>query len=446
MRFILIILLLFFGIMANGQEKVVLTVLDQISLTPIQNVNVSSENGYFLGKTNTDGAIILELYSTKIISLNHVSYSSKEVEITFGPNSYTIQLMPKTEVLGDVTITAKEPVVVYKNDVFHASDYEFLDQNNILILTYEKKRMFKKESQADLEILERCKLVCLDENLKVKTESKIIPVAIDIQKDEFGQCFLTTIESIFFVIITDHGIMLDEMSDDFSLNENRNLVIDETNEIQLISDYEDTYPEFSYYLSNRKGDLEKVCTVKDEQLMHLFRAQYRDFKPREKLEAYRMELKTGIDKEVISGYMSGFHKSIYFRPIYAPAFKVDSGFIIVNHVANQIERYSSKGVKIDGTEIKYHLKSRKTGWTENLIQDKETEEIYTCFEVNGNAILKKINHRTGQIHDEMKLTYRYPEQLSVLNGEVYYLYRPFGSSQKKYLYKEGSLDAELLAN
>ncbi|MFK7757453.1 MAG: hypothetical protein AB8B53_11035 [Flavobacteriales bacterium] len=430
----------------SGQISCSILILDEITQKPVADVNISSENGYYLGKTNVEGEFLIKSIATQILTLEHVSYTAEQLTVKANSKSLTAELTPKTELLDGVVISAKEPEVVYKDEVYHASDYEFLDKNNLLILTYEKKRMFKRESQADLEILERCKLVCLDDNLEVKTESRLIPEALEIRKDAYNQCFLKSTKSIFFIMITDQGIVLDEMPDDFSLNKNQDLVLNESEGIQLVSDYEESYPEFNYYIIKQGEELEKVCTINDEKLMHLFRAQYRNFQPREKLEAYRMELKTGIDKEVISGYMSGFHKSMYFKAIYAPAFHTNSGFVIFNHITDKAINYNQTGNVLDSTGISYHLKPRKSGWANHLIQDKVTGDIYTYFQVNGNTSLHRINLDTGELEESIKLSYRYPDQIGVLNGEVYYLYRPFGSSQKMYVYKEGSPIEDFLAN
>jgi uncharacterized secreted protein with C-terminal beta-propeller domain len=50
--------------------------------------------------------------------------------------------------------------------------------------------------------------------------------------------------------------------------------------------------------------------------------------------------------------------------------------------------------------------------------------------------LHRINLATGKAEEAISLVYDYPSSIQIRNEEVYYTYRPFESSQKKYLYKE----------
>jgi hypothetical protein len=47
-----------------------------------------------------------------------------------------------------------------------------------------------------------------------------------------------------------------------------------------------------------------------------------------------------------------------------------------------------------------------------------------------------IDLKTGNITEKVRLEFRYIDKIAIQNNFVYYVYRPFESTQKKFLYKE----------
>jgi hypothetical protein len=91
---------------------------------------------------------------------------------------------------------------------------------------------------------------------------------------------------------------------------------------------------------------------------------------------------------------------------------------------------------IDTTAVFHHYNPRKSGWKKNVIQDKVTGAIYAVFESNGFSYLGLINVNTGKIDKKVKLAFKYVDKIRVNNNFVYYIYRPFESLQRKFLYRE----------
>jgi hypothetical protein len=90
----------------------------------------------------------------------------------------------------------------------------------------------------------------------------------------------------------------------------------------------------------------------------------------------------------------------------------------------------------DSVRISYHKESRKSGWEQPLIQDKKSNKIYGVFERNGYTFLSQIDMKTGLIVKSFRLYYKYVEHIQVIDDIIYYVYRPFESVQKKYIYQE----------
>jgi glutathione peroxidase-family protein len=47
-----------------------------------------------------------------------------------------------------------------------------------------------------------------------------------------------------------------------------------------------------------------------------------------------------------------------------------------------------------------------------------------------------VDFKTGEISEKVKLHYKYVEKIRVHNNKIFYIYRPFESIQKRFLYKE----------
>ena len=71
-----------------------------------------------------------------------------------------------------------------------------------------------------------------------------------------------------------------------------------------------------------------------------------------------------------------------------------------------------------------------------MIKDKLEELIYAIYNGGGYTYVRQIKYRTGFIGKTTKLKFRFIENIKIEKGYVYYIYRPFESSQKRFLYKE----------
>jgi hypothetical protein len=94
------------------------------------------------------------------------------------------------------------------------------------------------------------------------------------------------------------------------------------------------------------------------------------------------------------------------------------------------------GESLDTISIYHHYQPKKTGWQKQLIQDNVTGVIYAQYEKDGNMYLGIVDVKTGEINEKVKLNYKYVEKIRVHNNKVFYVYRPFESMQRRFLYKE----------
>ncbi|MGB0425017.1 MAG: hypothetical protein ACPGED_11855, partial [Flavobacteriales bacterium] len=167
-----------------------------------------------------------------------------------------------------------------------------------------------------------------------------------------------------------------------------------------------------------------------------FRSEYKWLSTRDKLNAKRLEIATGIDKEIFGAYMTGFSNSPYYNALYAPLFVENDSVFVFDHYADFMYTYTQNYEKLDSVPISYHKGKTSRFWEEQVIFDQGNGNAYTVFRRNGNCYLQGIDKKSGESLGNFKMFHRYPENLVIKNGEVYYVYRPFESPQKKFLYRE----------
>ena len=157
--------------------------------------------------------------------------------------------------------------------------------------------------------------------------------------------------------------------------------------------------------------------------------------PKDKVKARNLAYKYGMEKQDVAALMVNFTNTMYYEPLYAPLFVVDDTVLIFDHYSNQILKIDEFGEKIDSIGISYH-ENREEKWKKLLLKDDGLDEIYSINIKEGHLSLDRINTYNGIIENNYKLKYRYVENIHIKDGYAYYIYRPYESMQKKYLYRE----------
>jgi hypothetical protein len=213
-------------------------------------------------------------------------------------------------------------------------------------------------------------------------------------------------------------------------------IVDTSSVKWFFSNYNKDYPAFNYFAFDAQDSAYmKVTEIKDDLMMELYRSEYKWVDVRTKLWAKNKELETGIDAEVWVG-ANYFTQSIYYKSLYAPLFEKQDTLFVFDYYKDQLRTYNSTGNALDTIPLFHQYNPKKSGWKNHLIQDKSTGDIYALFERSGYSYLGKIDLNNAQIKETVRLTNRYIDKISIKDEFVYYIYRPFESAQKKFLYKE----------
>ena len=356
-----------------------------------------------------------------IFSLNSIQISEGLLQIRI-PISFTGQDIEGIEVSGQY-----KPEVIFGSDELHVEDFEVLSEDEFIILTYSKK--INKSSRL---IHYKDGEISSEKNIDFPIVSK------ELIRDYQGKIYLDCETEMF-------EILLNNISEEIELlviskdNFNRDIspIKDSLDNQFFISNYQDWYPAFEYYaISTQDSSLRELYKVRDELMMELYRSEYKWMDVRTKLWAWDMERETGIDREIWVG-ANYFTQSIYYEPLYAPLFLINDTLLIFDFLRDSLFGYHSKNMKLIIQEnITFHKEDKKTGWKKWMIQDPITKKVYGLYGKVGYFQLVEVSPRTGEIEKINNLTYRYCEKIKVYDNAIYYVYRPFESPQKKYLYKE----------
>ena len=393
-----------------------------------------SFNGHYTF-TNDQGEYFLEVYNKETLQLTfkHVGFLTKTITVNnrwFKNIRHNDTLEFKKTILDDnllkqFTVTSKKIDTIYGNQRFSVEDFELIDSNRLILLLYEKN--LKKGSK-----------IVLTDGLQEMIHSYIVPgKAISLYKDFAERVFVITETGVFHVKVNNIANKIELLSvDEKDFYGFYHRVIDTLENQYFYSNYNELYPEVRFYATIKDDTSHFLMReVRDDFMMELYRAQFKYVSGRDKLWAYRKEQETGIDKEIWIG-ASFFTQDILYQPVYAPLFVKNDTVLIFDHYNDLLFKYDISRKPVDSIPISYHHKNKKDKWNQPLVQDPILKNILGIYHKGGITILKSIDLNTGKPVNYFELGFRYVEKVKVIDGYVYYVYRPFESLQKKFLYRE----------
>lgn len=428
MKFVII---LFFGFnfLAFSQTEIGVYCVDNISNEKIQNaeIKVFQNQGVSNYKTNKSGYVKISIDTTLEFKIEikhsiYIDFITESSATNLKNKSLTLKLQAKIQELESVDAFAPGvPSILFQSEKLSVADFELLPNAEILLLLYPKT--LKKGSELAVfngkEILTR--FIVPEKPLELIHDFRNNPHVV-CENGVFGihraenKLGISTIEKSYF------------MKYIFP-------IVDTSFSKYYFSNFNKNYPAFDYKMYDQlDSSYSSIIEIKDDLMMELYRSEYKWVDVRAKLWAKNLELETGIDKEVWIG-ANYFTQSIYYKELYAPMFKKGDSIFVFDYYKDKLFTFDITGIKIDSVDIFHHYNPKKSGWKKNLIQDKETGEIFAYFEKDGTCSLKSIDLKTGKFDKTIQFQHKYIDKIAVFGNMVYYIYRPFESLQKKFLYQ-----------
>lgn len=370
----------------------------------------------------------IQVGTALIFKCSHQIYDSYEKTIKVKTLSDTLKLeffLNPTKINNIKEVIVKAPGVpdtVFHSERLSVADFEVQKNGNVLLLTYPKQ--LAKGSE-----------LLLFDGQKVLSSFQVNDQAQYLARDYRGNTHVICKENTFGILVSDREIQVGQVPKDYFLKYIAPIVDTNSSKVYF-SNFNKDYPAFEYFaLDLQDSTYKTILHIEDELMMELYRSEYKWMDVRTKMWAKNKELQTGIDAEIWVG-ANFFTQSIYYKEVYAPMFHRNDSIFIFNYPKDRLETYDKYGNMIDSVAIFHHYHAKQTGWQRNLIQDKITGTVYAVFEKTGTTYLGVVDLKTGEIKEKVKLGFRYVDKIRVQNNFVYYVYRPFESIQKKFLYKE----------
>jgi len=429
MRQLCTYILVLISIHCFAQQQVQFYLVERDSKVPISNAYVYSDTDE--ATSNSNGLVKIDFNEKLQLKITHLSY--RDTVVSFDALlTDTIELTKAINVLKQVEVDSR-PYIVFKSDEYHVFDYEFLG-DTLLILTYEREKMFRRQEEQSDAIYLGCQILAISPSGNILTSRKLMDEIVGFHRDPLDQIYIKSRKAIYSV---QYNMQLSLAALDLkTFKEQVEPIKASLSNLLVVDNYRWHYPEFSYYSVKRNSDsLKLIRTIKDDFTMELLRSEYKYMNNRDKLLAYRQELETGVDKEVISAYKTGFQSSLYYQPCYAPVFSSDSLLWIFDHHAGFIFTHSLTNSLRDSVELGYTDGSRLK-FDDLVLRDRKKPFFYSVFKKGAHKYLGRINLSSGDISELTKLYYPFPEKIKVQNGSAYYLYRKPESKNYTYLFAE----------
>lgn len=420
----------------TAQHRIIAGKVASSNGNAIVGVNVSVEGTVLGASTDVFGRFSLSAPLQGIVHFSHVGFADTSIHFSVETDSILLTLREHIEVLPVLDVLSEmKPEVVFGHEEMHVADLELLD-DALLLLTYSRERMLKRHERCKDVIYRHPKLVLSDRGQNIHDIKYLNGEFVRLHKDHRQRLYVLGPEQVYLVKVHNKEMELHEV-DMAQFQETIAPCVAQIENRTYFSNFDETYPSFSYFAFNEQDSTyNEICSIEDKPLMQLFRSQFKYMSGHDKVRAMDTELLTGIDAEVIAAYMTGFPDDQYFESLYAPMFVRQDQVLVFDHYEDLLCKYLPNGTKVQEVPLAYHKEKAGRHWKKLLLQDESSGAVFTVHQRNGRTTIRKIDLQTGSLGTPFTLFYRNVENLQVDNGEVYYIYRPFGSLQKKYLYKE----------
>jgi hypothetical protein len=314
------------------------------------------------------------------------------------------------------------PDTIYGSDRLSVADFEIQKNGKLILLTYPKQ--LKKGGE-----------IILFDGKEVLSTFPVNDVPEKLIRDFRGNTHVICQSDILTIVTTKNEVQIASIEKDYFFKYIAPII--DTNRTKMyLNNFNPVYPAFDYFTFDRiDSSYKKILHIEDDLMMELYKSEYKWMDVRTKLWAKNKEIETGISAEVWVG-ANYFTQSLYYEEAYAPMFHRNDSIFVFDYSKDRLFIFNVFGDLVDTLAVYHHYNPRKSGWKKNVIQDKVTGAIYAVFELNGFSYLGLIDVNTGRIEKKVKLAYKYVDKIRVNNNFVYYIYRPFESLQRKFLYRE----------
>lgn len=348
----IIFLLACCSVFAGGKSQDLLHVYGQVrdkNNHPVEKASVEILNSNYTAITDQKGNFLLIIpYKQHISLLSYkTGYEKKVKELQAEKNRDSlftiISLKEKVIMLDSVTVrAAPRPDTLVGSGKFSIYDFDFYEDKFILLTAPDN--------------LDKAELKLADYDGKIwhtLALPKEAGPAKELYHDYLGYTNVICENAIYRIFPYNDRLLIFSISpEDFTALVKP--VIDTLKGKLIFSDYHKEYPLFNYYSYNESEKSKKLITVSNEDLLKIYNMEYYYLKPRQRLDAIELAEQYKTDKHVVAALMSGFTKSMYYEPLYAPLFILKDTICVFDHYKDMLFHFDHQGKKLDSIAISYN--------------------------------------------------------------------------------------------
>lgn len=420
--------------LVNAQDFFVLEIFcrDKSTQEKVQNaaVSVQQNDTTFQSKTSIQGKtwLTLPLNGDLIVSTDHGYYNpaSATFRLPKMNSGDTLRKIidltkAKIKVLDEHVVLAPGAVqVVFQSEKLSVSDFELLPNGEILLLAYPKT--LAKGSE-----------LLIYDGKQVRQSFKLQENPIELIHDFRGNPHVVCEKGVYGIHRDKNSIGISNLDKSYYMKYIFPIV-DTIRSKMFFSNFNANYPAFDYFSFDQlDSSYMKIMEIKDDLMMELYRAEYKWVDVRTKLWAANLEIETGIDKEIWVG-ANYFTNTVYYKQLYAPMFRRNDSIFVFDYYKDKLFSFDERGNRLDSIPIFHHYQPKQTGWKKTLLQDDVNGDVYAFFEKGGICSVQKIDLKTGALGNKIQFDHKYIDKLAISGNRAYYIYRPYESAQKKFLY------------
>lgn len=368
---------------------------------------VTDNFGVFMLKSSND---------TVVLSISHLQYNPIKQKVIFSDKKDTvfinITMVPKVEMLNEVSISANKVQQFYSDNKITILDYTI--SNDTLKVLLRKKRDYYLRIVVGGNVIRDWSLNfkpikfytdCFD-NKHIYSDDTVCQLFVNnclpqivarVPVKKFKEIVEPCIINLDKAIVFKELGMYNQKVIYFSIDK-------ETKKKQLLKIIE--YKAGRFYASELRRDLIKhymTVTPEHENVItnNMWNGDVFD------LRSTNFEFSDKLH----------FYKKIAIKPIYCPIYKYNNGVLLFNHVSNEIEFFDSTLKQVKVLPIQY---PKEDSWDSNIIETHQND-FYAQFINNGIVTLNKIDLIQGTITSSCTIEkYIFPEKIQIDNGYVYF--------------------------
>ena len=412
---------------ANLKAQVKSVVLESETKQPIQGALVEWGNKKKATVSDQQGRIEIAQSKSGYV-IQSIGFESQN--LTDLPD--TIFLIQSIYALPSISVSSA-PDSVFGHKQYHVADFVFWN-NQLTMLLYEHEKYFKKSTEGR-DLWEGAWIAQLNEKGKITFSFALSEPAERLHLSPTGECYLLT-ENHVFQLVNAPSKNLVLVSPEFFREQVLPISGSIANKI-IFQTFTEDFPEYAYYFYEKgKESALLVEQVADSMTLELFKSQYKYLPGYKKKEALQIQLDTGIPKEIVGGYMTGFQHDLYYHDPKAIAVQLESSWEIYNFSQSRkttvdslgqiaTARFNADLVELEKKQQVISIQKMTNGDLIFIVKDKKGYiHLFQADSITGALMLKKTLH------------WNYTKHVTVYQNKVYYLYRPFEGRETWYIYSE----------